>query len=115
VRVVVVAGSRSMDPGDAVLAALPAAGAAMVKHGVPVYPGTLLWLAWMKDTAILGAPSCGIFSKVSSMDVVLPRIMTGDRVSAQELCELSAGGLIAPETSFRLPPYKKGSLRGHLE
>jgi molybdopterin biosynthesis enzyme len=115
VRVVVVAGSRSMDPADPVLSALPAAGAQMVKHGVPVYPGTLLWVAQMGDVAIIGAPSCGIFTKVSSLDAVLPRIMTGAHVSAAELAALSAGGLIAPEVSFRLAPYRKGLARGQLE
>jgi hypothetical protein len=114
-RIIVVAGSRSMDPADPVLGALPQAGAAMVKHGVPVYPGTLLWIAQMDDATIVGAPSCGIFSKVSSLDVVLPRIMTGARVSAEELSTLSHGGLIAPEVSYRLAPYRKGLPRGHLE
>jgi hypothetical protein len=114
-RLIVVAGSRSMDPSDAVLGALPAAGAKMEKHGVPVYPGTLLWLAWMRDAAVLGAPSCGIFSKTSSLDVVLPRLMTGERILAAQLAELSAGGLLSPATSARLPPYRKDAARGHLE
>jgi hypothetical protein len=114
-RVIVVAGSRSMDPADPVLGALPAAGAELVKHGVPVYPGTLLWVAQMGDVAIVGAPSCGIFNKVSSLDAVLPRIMTGAHASAEELAQLSAGGLIAPEVSFRLAPYRKGFPRGQLE
>lgn len=114
-RVVVVAGSRSMDPADPVLGALPAAGAAMVKHGVPVYPGTLLWVAQMGECTIVGAPSCGIFSKVSSLDMVLPPIMTGARVSAEELAALSLGGLIAPEVSYRLPRYQSGLPRGQLE
>ncbi|HEX4383694.1 MAG TPA: hypothetical protein VH083_12115 [Myxococcales bacterium] len=114
-RLIVVAGSRSMDPSDPVLGALPAAGAKMEKHGVPVYPGTLLWLAWMRDAAVLGAPSCGIFSKTSSLDVVLPRLMTGERILAAQLAQLSAGGLISPSTSFRLAPYRKDAQRGHLE
>jgi hypothetical protein len=114
-RVVVVAGSRSMDPADPVLGALPAAGAEMVKHGVPVYPGTLLWIAQMGEATIVGAPSCGIFSKVSSLDVVLPRIMTGAQPSVDELAALSLGGLIAPEVSYRLPRYQAGLGRGQLE
>jgi hypothetical protein len=114
-RLIVVAGSRSMDPSDPVLGALPAAGAKMEKHGVPVYPGTLLWLAWLPGAAVLGAPSCGIFSKTSSLDVVLPRLMTGERVGAAQLAELSAGGLISPSTSYRLAPYRKDAARGHLE
>ena len=115
VRLIVVAGSRSMDPADPVLGALPAAGAVLAKHGVPVYPGTLLWLAWLGPAAIVGAPSCGIFSKVSSLDVVLPRLMTGERLGAAQLAELSAGGLISPETSYRIAPYRKGLPRGQLE
>jgi hypothetical protein len=114
-RFLVLAGSRSMDPQDPVLRALEIAGARLERHGVPAYPGTLLWLAYLGDVPLVGAPSCGIFSRATSLDVVLPRLMAGDHLGAAQLAELSAGGIIAPECSYRLAPYRKGLPRGQLD
>lgn len=115
VQLLVLAGSRSMDPEDPVLRALDLTGARMERHGVPAYPGTLLWIAYLGEVPILGAPSCGIFSRASSLDLVLPRLMTGERLRATEIAGLSAGGILAPETSYRLAPYRSGVPRGQLE
>jgi molybdopterin biosynthesis enzyme len=114
-QLVVLAGSRSMEPRDPVLQALEVAGARMERHGVPAYPGTLLFVAYLGDVPILGAPSCGIFSRATSLDVVLPRVMAGDRMGAAEIAALSAGGIIAPEASYRLAPYRRGAPRGQLD
>ncbi len=114
-RLLVLAGSRSMDPRDPVLRALDLAGARLERHGVPAYPGTLLWIAYLDDVPVVGAPSCGIFSRATSLDVVLPRLMAGDRMDAAAIADLSAGGLLAPETSWRLAPYRAGVPRGQLE
>jgi hypothetical protein len=114
-QLVIVAGSRSMDPLDPVLGSLKSMGATLVRHGVPLFPGTLLWLAYRGDVPIVGAPSCGIFGRATSLDVLLPRLMTGERLGAEELARMSLGGLIAPEVSFRLAPYKPGVPRGQLE
>ena len=104
-----------MDPEDPVLRALDLTGARMERHGVPAYPGTLLWIAYLGEVPVLGAPSCGIFSRASSLDLVLPRLMTGERLRAAEIAALSAGGILAPETSYRLAPYRSGVPRGQLE
>jgi len=114
-QLIVLAGSRSMDPQDPVLRALELAGAPMERHGVPAYPGTLLWVAYLGEVPILGAPSCGIFNRATSLDVLLPRLMAGDRMGAAEIAGLSAAGIVAPETSYLLAPYKAGAPRGQLE
>jgi hypothetical protein len=114
-RLFVLAGSRSMDPQDPVLRALELAGARLERHGVPAYPGTLLWIAYLGDVPIVGAPSCGIFNRATSLDMLLPRLMCGDTMDAASLAELSAGGIISPETSWRLAPYRKNLPRGQLE
>jgi molybdopterin biosynthesis enzyme len=114
-QLLVLAGSRSMDPQDPVLRALELAGARLERHGVPAYPGTLLWIAYLGDVPVVGAPGCGIFTRATALDVVLPRLMSGDRMGARALAELSEGGLISPHTSWRLAPYRKGIARGQLE
>jgi len=113
--IVVLAGSRSMDPDDPVLRALELCGARMQRHGVPAYPGTLLWIAYLGDLPLVGAPSCGIFNRATSLDVVLPRLMAGERMTVEAIAKLSAGGLIAAESSYSLAPYKRGVPRGQLE
>jgi len=114
-QLLVLAGSRSMDPQDPVLRGLELAGARMERHGVPAYPGTLLWLAYLGDVPMLGAPSCGIFSRATSLDLLLPRLMSCERLRATEIAGLASGGIVSPETSYRLAPYKPGVPRGQLE
>ncbi len=114
-QLLVLAGSRSMDPQDPVLRALELAGARLERHGVPCYPGTLLWIGYLGDVPLVGAPGCGIFTRATSLDVVLPRLIAGDKMRARDLAALSEGGLVLPETSWRLAPYRKGIPRGQLE
>ncbi len=44
-QLLTMAGSKLMDPLDPVMDALRRAGARVEKHGVPLHPGTLLWVA----------------------------------------------------------------------
>lgn len=55
---------------------------------------------------ILGIPACGMFSKITGLDLVLPRLLTGEKVSAQKVAALGQGGLCqnGPEGS-RYPRY----------
>jgi len=114
-RLIVVAGSKPMDPLDPALQALALAGARLEAHGVPAHPGTLLWLAWLHDAAVVGAPSCGLFSKATALDLVLPRLLCGERVSRAWLARLGAGGLLTRDMAFRFPPYRPLAGRGVLD
>ena len=51
---------------------------------------------------ILGLPGCAMYAKRTIFDIVLPRIMADDRISAEELAELGEGGLClsCPVCSF---------------
>jgi hypothetical protein len=114
-QLVLIAGGQPMDPLDRALVALERAGARMERQGVPAHPGTLLWLAYAGEVPILGAPSCGLFSKPTALDLLLPRLFTGDRLTRSQLGELGAGGLLTPEMAWRLPPYRAGGPRGVLD
>jgi len=115
VELVVVAGGNPMDPLDPALLALERAGAKMEKHGIPAQPGTLLWLAYAGTVPIVGAPSCGLFAKATAFDLLLPPLLTGERLSRSAVAGLGAGGLIVPEVAWRLAPYRAGSPRGQLD
>jgi hypothetical protein len=114
-QLVLIAGSRPMDPLDPALRALEGAGARLEKSGVPAHPGTLLWLAYLGEVPIIGAPSCGLFSKATALDLVLPRLLAGERLSREQLAGMGAGGLLTREMAFRFPPYRPTAGRGVLD
>ncbi|MFL5391133.1 MAG: hypothetical protein ACJ784_19730 [Myxococcales bacterium] len=113
-QLVVVAGSRPMDPLDPAVDALARAGARMVKSGIPAHPGTLLWVAELGNAPVVGMPTCGMAAKATTFDLVLPRIFAGDRLTLKELSRLGDGGLFSAESSHVLPPYRPGVARGEL-
>lgn len=111
-RVIALAGSRAMDPLDPAFEALDRLGATMERHGVPAHPGSLFWLARYGDIPILGMPSCGLFSQASVFDLVLPRILAGDRLGRAELAAMGHGGFLTRDMAFRFPPYRARAGRG---
>jgi hypothetical protein len=114
-EVLIVAGASALDPLDPVFGGLTLLGARMERHGVPAHPGSLLWLAAWDSQAVLGMPTCGMFSQATTFDLVLPRILAGERVGNRELAELGHGGLFSRDMAYRFPPYRTNAARGELE
>ena len=113
-QLIVMAGSKLMDPLDPALQSLQGAGAKLEKQGVPLHPGTLIWLARLGETTIVGAPGCALFARPTAFDLLLPRLLAGDRLSRGDLAQLGAGGLITDQMAFRFPPYDTNAPRGQL-
>lgn len=112
---VIVAGSKAMDPLDPAFRALEGVGATMLRHGVPAHPGSLLWLARRGDVPVLGMPTCSLFSRATVFDLVLARILGGLPVGAGELAGLGHGGFLTRDMAWRFPPYRKAGPRGEVE
>jgi hypothetical protein len=119
-QLLIVAGSRAMDPLDPVFEALPRIDARIERHGVPAHPGSLLWLGYFtaapgeSERPLVGLPSCGLFSQASVFDLLLPRILSGERLTSSSLAELGHGGLLTRDMQFRFPPYRSGARRGEV-
>jgi hypothetical protein len=114
-ELVVLAGSRPMDPLDPALQALEQAGLSVEKRGVPMHPGTLLWVAYADDVPVVGAPNCGLFAKATAFDVVLPRLLAHEHLDRAKLAALGAGGLLTAAMAFRFPPYRQTAPRGSVD
>jgi molybdenum cofactor cytidylyltransferase len=94
--VVVVAGETAiMDRDDLVPRAIRDAGGRVEHFGLPVDPGHLLLLAYLDGIPILGAPGCIMGSLPDGVDLVLPRLLVGERLESGDLIALGHGGLLA--------------------
>jgi len=114
-ELLIVAGASALDPLDPVFGGLTLLGARMERHGAPAHPGSLLWLATWDGRAVLGMPTCGMFSQATTFDLVLPQILAGRRVDNRALAELGHGGLLSRDMAYRFPPYRTNAARGELE
>ncbi|PYO00685.1 MAG: hypothetical protein DMD91_10055 [Candidatus Rokuibacteriota bacterium] len=114
-EVLIVAGASALDPLDPVFGGLELLGARMERHGAPAHPGSLLWVARWQGASVLGMPTCGMFSQATTFDLMLPRILAGERVGNREIAELGHGGLLSRDMAYRFPPYRASAARGELE
>jgi hypothetical protein len=103
---VLTGGGNAIDPADPMLRALHELNVPLEKLGVPAHPGSMLWLAYLGDTPMLGLPSCGMYSRATAMDIVLPQVLTGRRLRRADLAALGHGGHLTPTMEFRFAPYE---------
>lgn len=105
--VILTAGARSTDPSDPCVVAIEALGGRLIRRGVPAHPGSMLWLARLGRTSILGLPTCGAYSKATAADLVLPLLLAGEPASREMIARLGHGGILTRTMRFRFPPYAR--------
>lgn len=91
--IVFVTGGMSVDPDDITPVAVKKTGAEVAVYGTPVLPGAMFMVAYLGDVPILGIPACGMFSKVTVLDVVLPKVLAREKITRQYIASLGHGGL----------------------
>ncbi|MCC7324843.1 MAG: hypothetical protein IT358_13465, partial [Gemmatimonadaceae bacterium] len=64
---------------------------------------------------IVGMPACGLFSQATVFDLILPRLLTGERLGVHDLAALGHGGFLTRDMAFRFPPYRQARERGAVE
>jgi molybdenum cofactor synthesis domain-containing protein len=90
---ILVTGGMSVDPDDRTPGAIREAGADIVSYGTPMLPGSMLLVGYLGDVPILGLPGCVMHDPYTSFDVLLPRILAGDRITREEIAGMGYGGL----------------------
>lgn len=90
---IILAGGMSVDPDDLTPGAIKNSGAEVVTYGAPIQPGNMVMLAYKDTTALLGVPGAAIYFKTTVLDVVLPRIFAGERLTREDFVNMGEGGL----------------------
>ncbi len=91
---VICTGGMSVDPDDRTPLAIKNTGAEIVSYGAPVLPGAMFLLSYYNETIpVVGLPGCVMYAKRTIFDLILPRLMADDPVTADELAALGQGGL----------------------
>ena len=106
-------GGMSVDPDDVTRFAIRSLGATDITYGSPMLPGAMFLVSYLLHNShiipILGIPACGMYAKSTVFDLVLPRLLTGERIGRGELAELGHGGLCLKCNECRYPlcPFGK--------
>lgn len=110
-NLLLLSGGMSVDPDDVTRQGIRAAGAEGIHYGAAVLPGAMFLVAYVDDVPLLGVPACGLFHRITVLDLVLPRILTGEKIGKAELAFLGHGGLCRDCTECTYPhcPFGKGS------
>jgi molybdopterin biosynthesis enzyme len=93
VDLILVSGGMSVDPDDQTPEGIRRSGASVECHGFPVLPGSMFLMAYLQGTPILGLSGCVLHDPVSAFDLLLPRLLAGERISRSDILALGHGGL----------------------
>lgn len=109
--IIIVTGGMSVDPDDVTPKAIRLTGANVEKYGSPALPGAMFMLAYLGDIPVMGVPACGMFFKITIVDLLLPRLLAGERVTRRDIVALANGGLCkaCPECRYPNCTFGKGS------
>ncbi len=124
-------GGMSVDPDDVTRFAIRNLGAKDLTYGSAVLPGAMFLVAYLDraqasggngqvnppdpgpmpldPVPILGIPACGMYANTTIFDLVLPRILAGEKIGRKELASLGHGGLCMKCVECRYPvcPFGK--------
>jgi molybdenum cofactor synthesis domain-containing protein len=125
-------GGMSVDPDDVTRFAIRNIGAKDIAYGAAVLPGAMVLVGYIEKVQcldvpvqsgsnrgrgarnadlipILGIPACGMYHSITVLDLILPRVLAGEKIGRRELAELGHGGLCLHCKECRYPvcPFGK--------
>lgn len=92
-EIILVSGGMSVDPDDLTPEGIRQSGAKVECHGFPILPGSMFLMAYLKETPVLGLSGCVIHDPVTAFDLLLPRLLAGERISRADIVSMGHGGL----------------------
>lgn len=91
--IVFISGGTSVDPDDITSIAMREAGVNFEVKGNPVQPGNNFTIGYLKDTVVCAVPAAAVFYKSTALDVFLPKILVGEKITKEMIARAGHGGL----------------------
>ena len=106
---IITSGGMSVDPDVVTRLAIKQAGADEIIYGSPVLPGAMFLIAYVGDVPVLGVPAGAIFYEITMLDLVLPRVLAGERFTRDTIADMGHGGLclFCSECHYPICPFGK--------
>ncbi|KAA9009105.1 molybdopterin-binding protein [Histidinibacterium aquaticum] len=105
----ILTGSATSDSHDTAPEALRRAGGEVIRFGMPVDPGNLLFLGRLGARPVIGLPGCARSPALNGADWVLERVICGLPVGAEDIAAMGVGGLLKEIPSRPRPrDHRKG-------
>ena len=92
--VLILTGSATSDIHDVAPSALVQAGGHIIRFGMPVDPGNLLFLGTRGAQQVIGLPGCARAPALNGADWVLARVVCGVPVTSDDIAGMGVGGLL---------------------
>ena len=87
-------GGMSVDPDDRTPGAIKATGAEIISYGAPVLPGAMFLISYYNgEIPVCGLPGCVMYEKKTIFDLVLPRLIAGEKLTFSDIAQYGQGGL----------------------
>jgi molybdenum cofactor cytidylyltransferase len=90
----ILTGSATSDLHDTAPEAVRAAGGKVLRFGMPVDPGNLLFLGSLGEKPVIGLPGCARSPALNGADWVLERLACGIQLGDDDIAEMGVGGLL---------------------
>ena len=90
---IIFTGGMSVDPDDMTPTSIIELGGELISYGAPVLPGSMFLLSYLGDIPMMGLPGCVMFAKKTVFDLVLGRVMTGEKLTKADIMRYATGGL----------------------
>ncbi|MCP4020594.1 MAG: molybdopterin-binding protein [Desulfobacteraceae bacterium] len=106
--IIITTGGMSVDPDDVTRFAIKDAGVDELFYSAAVLPGAMFQLAYKADIPIVGIPACGLYHEITVFDLVLPRLLAGEKPDDRDMAMLAHGGLCRDCTTCTYPACSFG-------
>ncbi|WP_321532148.1 molybdopterin-binding protein [uncultured Desulfuromonas sp.] len=110
-EMILMTGGTSVDPDDVTVSAMKEAGVVFHEKGNPIQPGNNLTIGRSGNVPVCSVPAAALFFEKTALDIFLPRILTGETISREEISKSGHGGLchFCPECRYPICPFGWGA------
>jgi len=107
---ITVTGGMSVDPDDKTPATIRRVSGQVVTYGTPVFPGAMFMLGYHGQIPVMGLPGCVMYNRASIFDLIVPRLLAGQRLTRRDFTRLGHGGFCeqCPDCHFPNCAFGRG-------